>query len=301
MTFGATALTWLADALQHRAQDLQLTRLRGATSSQVWRVQAGPVPLAVLRVLDNQRWLASEPDLAEHEYAALTFAHSRGLRAPRALAHATQHAGFGAPVVLMSHLDGDVRLHRTGNLRWLLLLAEELAHIHSHAAHDLPWRYKTWTERSALAVPAWSSIPAAWRHAIEIVLGPEPPVAPVLIHRDYHPTNVLWRDGPSGEVISGVVDWINACSGPAGVDVAHCRANLAMMIGTDAADAFLSAYQRAAPDFDYQPYWELDGILDTGRNPSFYPPWSEFGLPAIPAPALRDRVERYLESILRRT
>jgi Ser/Thr protein kinase RdoA (MazF antagonist) len=55
----------------------------------------------------------------------------------------------------------------------------------------------------------------------------------VLVHGDFHPGNVLWRRG----VVSRVVDWQAACTGPAVIDVAQCRVNL-LTIGTDAAERF---------------------------------------------------------------
>ena len=57
---------------------------------------------------------------------------------------------------------------------------------------------------------------------MEINHGPPPGLPEVLVHRDYHPGNVLWRRSK----ISGVVDWQAACTGPAVADVAHCRVNL---------------------------------------------------------------------------
>jgi aminoglycoside phosphotransferase (APT) family kinase protein len=65
-----------------------------------------------------------------------------------------------------------------------------------------------------------------------------PDYAPVLCHRDFHPGNVLWRDGR----LSGVVDWTHSCVGPAAADVAHCRVNLAVLFGQDVADEFARRY-----------------------------------------------------------
>ena len=119
----------------------------------------------------------------------------------------------------------------------------------------------------------------------------------VFIHRDYHPTNVLWR----GTAVSGVVDWINACRGPAGVDVAHCRTNLEAMYGLETADQFLARYRDVADGFAYDPYWDIDSLLDMClEGPSYYPPWQEFGLGIIPPPVLRQRADAYLESVMRR-
>lgn len=62
------------------------------------------------RALDWLAELAEEPDLAEHESAALREARGAGLKAPAPVAFAGAEAGFGAPVVLMSFVEGEVRL-----------------------------------------------------------------------------------------------------------------------------------------------------------------------------------------------
>ena len=129
--------------------------------------------------------------------------------------------------------------------------------------------------RAALVTPAWSATPRTWERAIEFWLKTEPESRAVFIHRDYHPANVLWRE----DAVSGVVDWINACRGPAGVDVAHCRTNLAQMYGPEAADQFLDAYLDVADGFAYDPYWDVDSVLDMCLpQPACYAPWQHFGL-----------------------
>lgn len=64
--------------------------------------------------------------------------------------------------------------------------------------------------------------------------------------------------------MSGIVDWADACLGPAAVDVAHMRWNLAMSQGTEAADAFRHAYeQRRGMRLVDLPYWDVRTIVDT--------------------------------------
>ena len=102
--------------------------------------------------------------------------------------------------------------------------------------------------------------------------------------------------------MSGVVDWINACRGPAGVDVAHCRTNLAQMYGPDSADRFLDAYLDIADGFTYDPYWDIDSVLDMCLpQPTFYEPWSHFGLDRITADENMRRIDAYLERVMMRT
>ncbi|MBC8102699.1 MAG: aminoglycoside phosphotransferase family protein [Cytophagales bacterium] len=304
MTFNFPAREWLCENTGIAPPSLEITRLEGATSSSVFRVHERRDPRAesfVLRVIDNAAWLAEEPDLAEHEAAALQEAQKAGLPAPRLVAHATDTAnelGFGAPIVLMSFLGGSIQLRPPDFSSWLRGLATDLAVIHRHSAESFPWRYRSWrTDHRALAPPLWSARPRVWEQAIERAHQPAPRFRPVFLHRDYHPTNVLWH----GESISGVVDWINACRGPAGVDVAHCRTNLAQMFGGEAADRFLDAYREIVPTFEYDWYWDLDSMLDVCLpEPTFYPPWQTFGLAILAPELLRERAETYLESVLRR-
>jgi aminoglycoside phosphotransferase (APT) family kinase protein len=198
----------------------------------------------------------------------------------------------------MTFIAGHIELRPVNFQQWLSGLAGQLAAMHQHTAEAFPWRFRSWVEKATLAPPQWTTVPRVWERAIELVLRAEPNSQSVFIHRDYHPTNVLWHQG----AVSGVIDWINACRGPAGVDVAHCRTNLAQMFGPAAADQFLAAYLEAADGFAYNPYWDVDSILDVCLpQPSFYGPWREFGFCSIAPEALRQRVDAYLERVMRHT
>lgn len=300
MTFGADAYDWLVRSIAPSAQDFDIAQLKGSTSASVFliRCSVGSTPRRfVLRVIDDQDWVAEEPDAADHEAAVLEEAHRANLRAPRLVAYSSEDIGFGAPVVLMSCLEGTVDLRPADFDKWLDGLAGELAMIHQHTADSLGWDYASWVGRHTLEVPEWTAVPHLWERAIRRALQPEPDFRPVLIHRDYHPTNVLWHN----EALSGVVDWIAACRGPAGVDVAHCRVNLAKMYGPWAADRFLKTYSEVSEGFEYNPYWDVDAILDTCfPRPKFYTPWRDFGLDIIQPQMLNQRVDAYLESVMSR-
>lgn len=298
--FTGEACRWLARHTGIAAPDLHFEALAGATSSSLFTVSdaaALPSRRFVLRVLNNPTWLAEEPDLAAHEAAALAQAHAAGLPAPEPIAHAGAEAGFSVPVVLMTHLPGAIQLRPRRPASWLRALASVLATVHRHPAPDFPWRFESWVRREALAVPPWTALPAVWERAIEIVLGPAPGARPVFLHRDFHPVNVLWQ----GERLTGIVDWINACRGPAGADVAHCRCNLAVMYGPHVADSFLAAYREVAEGFEYHPYWDIDDVLNMFLPvPEFYRPWQEFGLDHQSPGARQFRVDAFLQSVVRR-
>lgn len=302
--FQDEALAWLSRAISPARADLSIEPMPGATSSSLFLITVprdGTPRRCVLRVLDNREWLAEEPDLIRHEAAALDEAQRAGLAAPHLIAWSEADVGFGAPALLMSFVEGQIELRPPDFGGWLAGLAGQLATIHRRPADAFPWGFRSWVNRAALAVPSWTAVPEVWERAIaywfDVGRGGVPSHT-VFIHRDYHPTNVLWRGG----AVSGVVDWINACRGPAGVDVAHCRTNLAQMYGPDAADQFLDAYLAAAEGFIYDPYWDIDSVLDMCLpQPTFYEPWAHFGLDRIEPEENRRRIDAYLEQVMRRS
>lgn len=297
--FTREALAWLAEALRSKPRRLRLAPMSGSTSSTLYRVElekGAGLERYVLRLIDNAAWLAEEPNLAEHEWTALLEARRAGLKAPAPVAPAGVEAGFGAPVVLMSFVEGEVRLLPSDFQAWIRRIASELAAVHAHGAPGFRWRYRSWVRRDELAPPRWSAEPGRWEEAIARFLEGEPAAPACLIHRDYHPANLLWL----GDEISGVVDWINACLGPAGVDVAHCRTDLALMHGPEVAQRFLEVYTEASPGYVHDPYWDLDSILDRALpRPAYHSPWAAFGLARIPAKVLQARLERHLRQVMR--
>ena len=73
-----------------------------------------------------------------------------------------------------------------------------------------------------LAAPTGTSQPGLWERAFAIYDRPPRPSSPVLIHRDFHPGNILW----SGARVTGLVDWATASRGDPAADIGHCRVNL---------------------------------------------------------------------------
>jgi aminoglycoside phosphotransferase (APT) family kinase protein len=222
MTFGKEALDWLARALGipscstgTTSRHLDIVPMKGSTSSSLFLVQcscgsnsSAPAERFALRVLDNHVWLAQEPDLAAHEAAVLEETNKAGLPAPKLIAYSSQDVGFGVPVVLMSFIEGHVELRPANFPQWLDGLAGQLASIHRHAADGFPWHFSSWLNKAALMPPQWTAVPRLWEQAIELVREPEPDTYPVFIHRDYHPTNVLWQQDTAGEKLPWPVLWI---------------------------------------------------------------------------------------------
>lgn len=300
MTFEEPAWQWLSEATGLAPDNIFVSRLRGATSSSLYGIKPVRSPDTsrwVLRVIDNLEWLKQEPDLAAHEAAALQEAQKTNLRAPQFIAYECSGHVFGAPAVLMSHLPGEVQLKPHDLRDWIAQLSQQLALLHQHRAPGFGWNYASGLKVEDLRVPTWSRNPKLWERAIEIAQQKPPDEAPVFIHRDFHPVNVLWQN----ETICGVVDWVNACQGAAGADVAHSRTNLALLFGVEAADEFLRCYENRAVKLENQWYWDVCSILDVALpQPQWYRPWSEFGVEQMSVSVMQQRDETYLQSVLSR-
>ena len=292
-------LQWAARAVHPDAAIVSARQLLGGTSSTMHclSVQSGgQIVDYVLRQLDNEEWLLEEPDAAQHEAESLRFAAKTGLHTPHIVAYDIDGSACGIPAV---RLEGAVALQPQRLGPWLNGLAQTLASIHAVDADRFGWEYFTYIDVDSLEPPAWSKAPERWSAILGIVRGPRPhPTKHCFIHRDYHPGNVLW----SGGAVSGVVDWVNACRGPAGIDVGQCRLDLAKLHGVEAADTFLSAYERFAETaFRYDPYWDLLSVVDTLFDPPAVDEgWKAFGVVSLTDELVAERLELYAASLLRR-
>ena len=288
------ALAWTERQLH--AEVLSSQRLPGSTSATLHRLQLASGPPAVLRLFDRlPDWLLREPDLARHEAASLErAAGQRRVPTPHLLALDERGEACGVPSLLMSWLPGTVQLNPPDPAAWLDGLAATLARLHRIPPGGFGWPYFPYQDAGRLSPPPWSGVPHAWAEAGARVRS-GPPTYPLrFIHRDYHPANVLWQ----GSQVSGVVDWVNACVGPAGADVGHCMVNLAQMYGVAAADAFRAGYERHSGEC-VPVYWALRSLLDMlDGPPQVYPGWPAFGLTGLSDGLIRARLDAYLVSLL---
>jgi aminoglycoside phosphotransferase (APT) family kinase protein len=290
---------WIESAA--RGPVTAITAMPGATSSLLHRIDvrdADGVRSLVLRRFTDRDWTKREPDVAIREARSLQHATRAGLPAPQLIALDAKGEHCGVPATLASMVPGNVVLEPENQELWLDGLAAAAAQIHRVDAAGFPWKYKRYNDAEPLVVPRWSSQPDVWKKVIDTVNGPRPSFRECFIHRDYHPSNVLWENG----VVSGVVDWVNGCRGPAGIDVAWCRHNLANLHSVRVADDFLAAYiRRAGTDFDYDPYWDLMTVVEMLPGPpGMYDGWLAGGVKHIPGATIVERLGAYVTSVVDR-
>lgn len=287
------AKDWMQSEIGVAIQSME--RLPGSTSSILYEVKTDNSTI-VLRQFDNEEWLLEEPDLVQHEAASLQHASANGLPAPSLIAFDETGKTSGLPSLLMTKVEGEVELLPDDFNKWADELAKILVAIHRITANDFPWVYASYTTRDEVEIPKWTKKPARWQTAFDQLHAETPSFRETFIHRDFHPTNVLWLDGE----VSGVVDWPNACRGPAGIDVGHCRVNLALLYGMEIADLFLAAYEKhAGSSFIYDSYWDIVSAFDIlDGPPTVYSGWAAFGAVGLTDAMMEERMDDFLESLV---
>ena len=227
----------------------------------------------VLRWYGGGTFLEAEPDAIAREVTVLTSLAASSVPAPRLVAWSDD-----PPAVLTTLVPGDARmdLPDPGSLRAV-----------SDAIHGLDpaplsaWTYRGYHEGLDLRRPAWWHDADLWDQMVQRTTDARPTAPAVVIHRDFHPDNVLW----TGSAVTGVVDWGNACLGPAAFDVAHYRVNLAQLQGPDATDVLLPG----------DPAWDIEaalGYLDWWDGPTAIDAWVGYW-PQLSAETARSHLERF--------
>lgn len=117
----------------------------------------------------------------------------------------------------------------------------------------------------------------------------------VLTHYDFWCGNALWNRG----TLTGVVDWSGARDAPRGVDVAWCRLDLILLGSTEAADDFLTEYERQAgqvlPDvhaWDVQAAAQADPIVESWETN-----YHGIGRTDLSASILRERMNAWTATL----
>jgi aminoglycoside phosphotransferase (APT) family kinase protein len=102
---------------------------------------------------------------------------------------------------------------------------------------------------------------------------------PVLLHGDFWPGNMLWRD----EQLVAVLDWEDAALGDPLADVANARLELLWARGAEAKDEFTRRYRALVPKVDFTDlsHWDLWAELRLAGVAQAVGPESPGGAPCM--------------------
>jgi aminoglycoside phosphotransferase (APT) family kinase protein len=283
---------------------VRVWRLSGSTAAEVSAIEAEE-PDGQRRTLVLHQYgaanLQADPHIATHEYHLLDLLATAGLPVPRPYLADESRSIMPAPCLLQDFIDGD-RIDDPPDLAAFTgELAATLAALHGVGIDraDVPFLADVWDDttrmmgtRSARASPFhWAPVVLA---ALTAVWPPRQLNRPVILHGDYWPGNVLWRDGR----LVGVVDWEDALFGDPLADLAVTRMEIGGLYGMAAVDTFTSQYLALRPEIDAStlPLWDLRAAMRASEFPI-----ETWGLPPERLAAVRTAYDEFAANALRLT
>lgn len=219
----------------------------------------------------TQRVVLRQPEGALHEnplavaneFRLLRLLKSAGLPTPTPLLVDESGDLLPAPYLVIEYIDGASDFATLNRREALTQLAAHLAAIHRVDFVDtelelLPAYVPRFVHQRDSAYPDGSLGAAGIRDALNRTWQPRPKNRPALLHGDYWPGNVLWKDG----MLVGIVDWEESCIGDPIADLAITRLDLLWAFGVTPMQEFTELYASASGfDVSDLPYWDLDAAL----------------------------------------
>jgi aminoglycoside phosphotransferase (APT) family kinase protein len=260
----AATLRWVEECLGLGSEVKMVRPLVGGVSHVNHAVLAesrsGTVHRLVLRRWATATWPVADIDFSpEREIAALTLLTGCEIPTPSLVAADPSGAYCEMPTLLITRLLGHPpRPGREELAEYLIQLAAGLLSVHAVGGASTMPPYRPYNHLDIRVPPLHAKCPALWEQAFDVAAGPAPGATPHFIHRDYHADNTLWAGGR----LTGIVDWSGASHGPAAVDVAHMRWNLALRYGVERADHFVHAFDQVSGGYQHDPYWDVRTVLD---------------------------------------
>ncbi len=224
-----------------------VNRLAGGVSADVHRLDlrlaGGRTTSLVLRA----HGASHAGHSAELEYELLQALHRGGVPVPEPLLVDASGSLLSEPFLVMAFVEGTSTVPVGQEGRYLDGMADVLAKIHALPTDDLPplpARNDPLPEVLDFLPegPEWGELRAHLRSMADT----EYTGSPRLLHGDFWPENLLWRNG----AVAAILDWEDAALGDPLSDVACCRVELRYRFGRASMERFTRAYakHRAADD-----------------------------------------------------
>nr|WP_280521453.1 phosphotransferase family protein [Paenibacillus mangrovi] len=248
---------------------LRSVELKGGVSAQVTMLEIEKTDGRTKKLVVRQHGAADRrknPHIARDEFRLLLGLRNAGLPVPQPYAYDETEGSAGTPYIVTEFVDGKVEMAPQDVSDAMLLSADTLFDIHQvdwkrHSLDFLP-RQRDWCSAKLDKRPVQpdeSLCESQIRDVLESAWPLPQHNQDVLLHGDYWPGNIMWKDGR----MIAVIDWEDAAIGDPLSDLANSRLEMLWAYGADAMERFTHQYLQRNPHTDVSalPYWDLFAAL----------------------------------------
>ena len=247
---------------------LRIWELQGGVSARVTALESERPDGQTKKMVVRQHGdvdLKHNLHIATDEFKLLQLLHSVGVAAPMPY-HLDQSGEiFSTPYIVIEYIEGETTFAPSDVTDFILQFTTYLSRIHSVDCLELdvsflPQQDQRFAEklRERPTNIDESVDERQIRDVLESVWPLPQQNKSVLLHGDFWPGNIVWKDGQ----LAAVIDWEDAALGDPLADVANSRLEILWAFGIDAMQSFTQQYQAMTTfDFTHLPYWDLCAAL----------------------------------------
>ncbi|MBC7871129.1 MAG: phosphotransferase [Chitinophagaceae bacterium] len=258
----------LVQAMTPQSKLIRAWGLKGGVSAQVTALEIEHPDGQLQKMIVRQHGEGDRrknPQIAEDEFKLLQFLQSADLPVPTPYYVDSGGEIFSTPCIVIEFVEGETDFAPANLEDFILQFTTQLARIHSvsDAADDLVFlpHHAKRLDAQFKQRPAQvdESLDEGRIRAVLEAAWPFPQHNPtVLLHGDYWPGNVIWKEGN----LAAIIDWEDAALGDPLADFAYSRLEILWTFGNDAMERFSRHYQAMTTiDFTNLPYWDLCAAL----------------------------------------
>jgi aminoglycoside phosphotransferase (APT) family kinase protein len=256
----------LARAIDPHARLLRTWPLHGGVSAQMTALELSLPDDEIARVIVRRPagWtIKRNPHAAADQFKLLQITERAGL--PTQKPHFLDESGtiLSTPCLVIEYVEGKPELAPRDSADFVSQLAEHLARIHAVDTSNLdlsflPRRSMGSSDVLGEQYRDSTSIERRIREALQEVEPAPQANDSVLLHGDFWPGNVIWKDGE----VAAVIDWEDAEVGDPLVDLAVSRLEILWVSGVGAMNDFTRRYASiTGVDLGDLAYWDLRTAL----------------------------------------
>ena len=252
-------------ALEPGGQLVEARELTGGVSANVFGLciatPAGTTRRVVFRQHRSADFKGHAGGVTAKEFAVLAALHEKGFAVPEP--YLLDDSGMvTAPYLVTEWIDGSTDVAADDLPGALEQMAQFLARLHSSEVDTpAPSGLEPIEDPRSAVVPFLPPTETGDRLRAALAGGgfASEPNRSVLLHGDYWPGNVMWKDGR----LVAVIDWEDASLGDPLADLATARVELLCQYGPDAMESFTTRYLALLQDMarsvalDALPLWEV--------------------------------------------